>query len=154
MRTLANLRKNVRRLVREVQVPIEDVTGTASVAALGVTVTGVSTEFITEFRVGDEIRLGTEIREVAEIASDTSLTVTRAFAVIHTTAAIARIARFWSDDYILDVINKGYQEVIDTCQSFVPEVLAESPPVYASLVSGVDLVTLPTTLLKPSRPHG
>lgn len=54
-------------------------TGTAAVTAASKTVTGTTTEFTTELQVGDEIEINAEHRTVVAIASDTSLTVDRAF---------------------------------------------------------------------------
>lgn len=51
--------------------------GTAS--SSGTTVTGTSTTFTTDLRVGSRIIVGTQLRTVAAIASDTSLTTTVAF---------------------------------------------------------------------------
>lgn len=53
--------------------------GTAAVTAASVTVTGTSTYFQNELAVGDKIEINGEQREVASIASQTSLTVTKAF---------------------------------------------------------------------------
>lgn len=54
-------------------------TGTVAVSAAGITVTGTSTAFLTELRIGDEIQIGSEIRNVIAIASATSLTVDAPF---------------------------------------------------------------------------
>ena len=53
-------------------------TGTIDPAA-STTVTGVSTEFLTEVSIGDEIVVSGETRIVTEIISDTSLVVSIAF---------------------------------------------------------------------------
>ena len=53
--------------------------GTVAVSAAGTTVTGTSTAFATELRVGDEILINGESRVVVAIASATSLTVDKAF---------------------------------------------------------------------------
>lgn len=52
---------------------------TAAVTAASKTVTGTSTAFTTELRIGDQIEVNGERRRVVAIASDTSLTVNEAF---------------------------------------------------------------------------
>jgi hypothetical protein len=49
-------------------------TGTVSNSASGTTVTGTSTKFLTELRIGDTITAGGETHTITAIASDTSLT--------------------------------------------------------------------------------
>lgn len=57
----------------------ETLTGTCSVTAGSVTVTGTSTLFLTQLAVGDSIIVGEQTRIVSTIATNTSLTVTEAF---------------------------------------------------------------------------
>lgn len=53
--------------------------GTVAVTANSATVTGTSTAFLTELRIGDEIQINGETRTVIAIASATSLTVDAPF---------------------------------------------------------------------------
>ena len=56
--------------------PPNKILGTVSTSALGTTVTGVSTTFLSSFVISDLITINGETRQVLAIASDTSLTTT------------------------------------------------------------------------------
>lgn len=56
--------------------------GTVAISNISTTVTGTSTKFTEELRIGDTITVGTTTRVVATIISNTSLTVDSAFDVV------------------------------------------------------------------------
>jgi hypothetical protein len=148
MKTLAELRLGVRRLLAEVRVPLETISGTASATAAASTVTGTSTLFMDEFNVGNEIRLDSEIREITAIASDTSLTVNRAWTATHTSATIYRVVRQWTDEFLLECIRKAQREVQDAAWNMAPKALLQYPAFLANITAGTDIYELSANMLQ------
>jgi len=80
-----------------------NLTGTASNSANSNIVTGTSTKFKTEARVGNKITIGSETKTITEISSDTSLKVDSNFTNANTNAnAVEKQPRF-TLNVILDV---------------------------------------------------
>ncbi|MFA5071322.1 MAG: hypothetical protein WC511_03015 [Candidatus Pacearchaeota archaeon] len=63
----------------EVRRLIADAVGTGTISGSLVTITGVSTTFLTDLAIGDVLIFGAQRRTVIDVASDTSLTVDEAF---------------------------------------------------------------------------
>ncbi len=59
--------------------PLTSASGTGTVSGTGTAITGSGTSFTTELAVGDQFTVGGEDRIVAEITSDTALTLRNAF---------------------------------------------------------------------------
>lgn len=82
-------------------------TGTVAVTANSATVTGTSTAFTTELRIGDEVRVNGETRVVIAIASATSLTVDAPFINAASGVAIALIDGFLAPTTDFTISNVG-----------------------------------------------
>lgn len=82
-------------------------TGTVTITAGSQTITGSSSAFLTELRIGDEVRVGEEVRVVIAIASATVLTVDRPFVNAYTAQALSLVDGFLAPTTDFTVSNVG-----------------------------------------------
>lgn len=147
-RTLAQLRWLVRGELRERGVFLETKEGTVSVATTTTTtVTGSGTAFTEDYQVGDEVKVSGVIRTITAIASDTSLTVNKAFGAISAAVAHAQVTRQggWTDEDVDNAIEDARLTLQARLWREAPRALYGSAT--ANTVAGADTVTLPTGML-------
>lgn len=148
MKTLAQLRWLVRGELRERGVFTDAKAGTVSVASTtATTVTGSGTAFTEEYQVGDELKIGSVIRTITGIASDTSLTVNKAYGVISASVAHYLVQRQggWTDEDVDNAIEDARLTLQARLWREAPRALYGSA--VANTVAGADTVTLPTGML-------
>ena len=147
-RTLAQLRWLVRGELRERGIFTDAKAGTVSVASTtATTVTGSGTAFTEEYQVGDEMKIAGVIRTITGIASDTSLTVNKAFGAISASVAHYLVQRQggWTDEDVDNALEDSRLTLQNRLWREAPRALYGSA--VANTVAGADTVTLPTGML-------